>query len=448
MQQPTTDPAAARPTIASGVLRRALANAGLLLTGKGAAGLMQLATLALAARALGLEDFGLFSVMLAQIQLLVVLATFQSNQAVVRYGVEHLNSGDRTAFQKLIKFGTMLDMAAALAASVAAFLLAPFVAEQAGWDSSYVPAAQLLALLPLMNAISTPKGMLRLFGRFDLLARQVTATPLVRLVGTIVLAFAGGSLFQFAAVWIIAGAFGGLIAFALAWREARRQDLLTGMDLSLRGAARSNKGIWSFSIFSNLQSSFALLPAQMGTLIIGFALGPAAAGLMRVAQEIGTALAKPIELINQTVYPDVTRLVSASRWKRLRKLIARSGFSAFVVGALSTVLLFLAGETVIRLIFGSDYAGAVNVLLLISIATTIKVALFAAEPTLFALGMPARLLVTALLVDLVFVAVLLAAIPSLGILAAGLAYVASALTSLLVSYYWLATLLPRGKAAA
>ena len=60
---------------------------------------VQLATFAIAARALGISEFGYFSVMLAQIQLLITVATFQSNQAIVRYGVIHLGNDDRPAFQ-------------------------------------------------------------------------------------------------------------------------------------------------------------------------------------------------------------------------------------------------------------------------------------------------------------------------------------------------------------
>ena len=446
MPQSTTDGGQSRPAVASGVLRRALRNAGLLLGGKGAAGLMQLATLALAARALGLEQFGLFSVMLAQMQLLIALATFQSNQAIVRYGVLHLNASDARGFQGLVKFGTMLDLAAALLATAAGLLLAPWIAEIEGWDREYVAAAQALALLPLANAIATPKGMLRLFGRFDLLARQVTATPLARLVGAAALAATGASLLAFAILWVVAGAIGAAVVLLMGWGEAHRRDLLGGLDLSLKGAARRNAGIWRFSILSNLHSSFALLPAHIATLVVGFVLGPAAAGLTRVAQDIGTAVAKPIDLMNQAVYPDISRLSAAEGWARLKKLIVRSGATAAAAGLVLTVILYFTGEMLIRLIFGPEYDDAIWLLLLISLATTVKVSVFAAEPTLYALGRPSGPLVIALAVILVFAGSLFAALPALGLLAVGIAYVAAALATLLVSILWLSISLPRGDA--
>lgn len=439
--------AAERPVgstaVTSGVLRRALHNAGLLLGGKTASGIMQLATLALAARSLGLESFGLFSVILAQVQLLVALSTFQSNQGIVRYGVRHMNSGDRTAFQGLVKFGLLLDLCAALVAATAAFFIAPIIARNAGWGPDYVKAAQLLAILPLASAIATPKGLLRLFGRFDLLAQQVAVTPFARLIGVAVLSLTGGSLLAYSAVWLVSGFLGVAVALGLAWREARRQDQLSGLTFSLSGSVSANPGIWRFSILSNLQSSFALLPAQLSTLLVGLLLGAPAAGLVRVAQEIGTALAKPIDLINQTVYPDTARLVEAGAFARLRTLIARSGMTAVAIGAGTTVLLYFVGQQIIRLIFGPDYDSSFTLLILISIATALKVSLFAAEPALYALGRPGRLLVIAILANIVFVAVLFATVGEFGLLAAGAAHIAAAAVTAIASLIFLAAILPR-----
>ena len=293
------------------MLRRALRNAGLLLTGKAAAGLMQLATFAIAARSLGLTDFGNLSVMLAGIQLLIVLATFQSNQAIVRYGVLHLNSADRAAFQRMIKLGVLLDLVAAAAAVAAALLLAPIIAEQAGWTARQTDAWRLLALLPATIALATPKGLLRLFGRFDLLARHVTVTPLARLAGAMLLAMTGAGLMGWVVMWLLAGAAGLLVAFWLAIREARRRHLLGGMAFDFRGLRDGNPGMIRFAMLSNLHSSLVFLPGHLATFSVGMVLGPQSAGLMKVAQELGSGLAKPIDLINQAVYPDIARLSTA-----------------------------------------------------------------------------------------------------------------------------------------
>ena len=427
------------------MLRRALRNAGLLLTGKAAAGLMQLATFAIAARSLGLTDFGNLSVMLAGIQLLIVLATFQSNQAIVRYGVLHLNSGDRAAFQRMIKLGVLLDLVAAAAAVAAALLLAPIIAEQAGWTARQTDAWRLLALLPATIALATPKGLLRLFGRFDLLARHVTVTPLARLAGAMLLAMTGAGLMGWAVMWLIAGAAGLLVGFWLAVREARRRHLLGGMTFGFTGLRDGNAGMVRFALLSNLHSSLIFLPGHIATFSVGLVLGPQSAGLMKVAQELGSGLAKPIDLINQAVYPDIARLAAENAWRRVRKLVRKAGTTAAALSLLVTLVLLVAGRPVIRLIFGEAFEGAHALLVLISLATSLSVSVFAVDATLYAIGKPSRPLATAVVANLLFVGVMFAAFGPLGLLAPGAAWMTAGAATLVLSLVWMAVAVPRSR---
>jgi len=415
----------------------------MLLTGKAAAGLMQLATFAIAARSLGLTQFGNLSVMLAGMQLLIVLATFQSNQAIVRYGVLHLNSGDSGAFQKLVKLGMLLDLAAAAVASAAALLLAPLIAHQAGWTGAQTDYWRLLALLPLTIALATPKGMLRLFGRFDLLARHVTVTPLARLVGAVALAATGGGLFGWIVMWLVAGVVGVVVVFWFAFREAHRRALLGGFSFSARGLREGNPGLFSFVFLSNIHSSLVFLPGHIATFSVGLVLGPQSAGLMKVAQELGSGLAKPIDLINQTVYPDIARLAAEGAWTRVRKLVLRSGAVAAALSAVITLALLVAGQLVIRLVFGDEFEGAYGLLILISAATTLTVSVFAVDPTLYAVGKPSRPLMTAGASILVFVTVMFASFGPLGLLAPGAAWLAAGVTTIALALWWMATVVPR-----
>lgn len=442
------DPGAATGKVATGVLKRALRNAGVLLTGKAAAGLMQLATFAIAARTLGIGEFGHLSVLLAGMQLLITVATFQSNQAIVRYGVMHLRSEDRTAFQRLVKFTTLLDILAGLAAGIAALLLAPLIAGWAEWDQRELDAWRWLALLPLTLAVASPKGLLRLFGRFDLLSHVVTITPFLRLLGAALLALIGADLFGWVVMWIVAGFGGAAAGVAIGWGEARRRGLLAGMNGSLTGLREANPGILRFSLIANLHSSLVQMPGHVATFSVGMVLGAGAAGLMKVAQELGTALAKPIDLINQSVYPDIARLADSGEWRRLRRLVARTGAAAAAVSALTTLLLLVAGRGVIELVFGDGFGDAHLLLLLLSAATTVSVAVFSVDPAMYAIGKPSRPLITAVIADVLFVAILFGAFARLGIYAPGAAYVAAAVANLACALWWMATQIPRNRTDA
>lgn len=84
-----------RRWVSDGVMARVLRNAGLLLTGRVATGVLNLAILSIAARALGAQDFGLIVLVQTYVQTITAVATFQSWQAVIRYGALDLEKNDR-----------------------------------------------------------------------------------------------------------------------------------------------------------------------------------------------------------------------------------------------------------------------------------------------------------------------------------------------------------------
>jgi len=421
------------PEPRGGILRRALRNAGLLLSGKSASGVMQLATFALAARGLGVHDFGLFSVMIAQVMLLTGLAAFDTNQAIISYGVPHLNAGDREAFQALVKAGTLLDLGAATLAALATLIVAPILGQRFGWGGDLVLLAQVAAPLAFANAISTPKGMLRLFGRFDLLSTHAVVTPGLRLLFIATLAALGLPLGWYIGAWLVAGWGGAFVAFWFAWREARRRDLLDGLTSRLSGLSGRNPGVWRFSLIANLNSSVAMVPTQLSVLLVAWLIGPAAAGVFRIAREVGTGMMKPVDVIGQTLYPDLARLVASRNWPRLIRAAARAGGAATAAGLAVTLLIILAGEPLVAFIFGPEFVPAVPVLIFMGLATSIRVLAFAAEPIMYALGRPGVALAISLTSAALFVAIMIWRLPIDGLVGAGWAFLGMGIVAGLLS---------------
>lgn len=431
-----------------GILRRAARNAGLLLGGKTAAGVMQLCTFALAARGLGIQEFGIFSVVTAQVLLLTGLAQFDSNQAIIRYGVPHLNVGDRGAIQALFKAGTALDIGASAVAALATVIVAPLMAARLGWGPDLVRLAQWAAPLAFANAIATQRAMLRLFDRFDLLTGQAVVTPAARLVMIALLAGFGASLGWYIAAWIVAGWLGALVCSFLAWREAARRGLLIGITPSLKRLADANPGMWRFAIVSNLNSSVQLVPTQLAVMIVAWLLGPAAAGLFRIAREVGTGMMKPVDLMNQALYPDLARLIAARSWARLRRAAVRAGLAAGAAGAVVTVLIWLAGPAILGAVFGAPFAAAAPVLIAVGMGTTLRVLAFPADPIMYALGRPSVPLAVTVVSASLFVALLLWRLPIDGLAGARWAFVGMGGLAALCSALAAVRMLRRERAAA
>jgi O-antigen/teichoic acid export membrane protein len=104
-----------------------------------------------------------------------------------------------------------------------------------------------------------------------------------------------------------------------------------------------------------------------------------------------------------------------------------------VAGAAVTIIIAIAGRPLIELLFGSEFGDASSLLLLLAIATMIRVLAFAADPVLYALNKPQAALSISIATTLLFLIVLLWRIPSDGLMATGIAYLAMSSAATLLS---------------
>ncbi len=381
-------PRTVRHWFSDGILRRTFKNAGMLLTGRATNGLLSLATLSLMAHSLGIEQFGIIVLVQTYVLVLIAFATFQSWQAVIRYGAICLERKDIPAFQSLIKFTCILDVVGVLFGFALGYILAPIVGPYVDWTPEVIRYAQLYSFLILFTMIATPMGIMRLCDRFDLLAWQTVLTPFLRLVGVGACALVDAPFYAYLGAWFVAGAAGGTLLVYLGWREAFRQGFLKDMTWSLKGITKDHPGLWKFSIISTLHASVQMIPAQMSTFIVGWVAGPAPAGLFKVGRDVATALSKPAELLNQSIYPEFARLGSKGSWHDFARLILRGGAMG---GGAAVFLLLVAlafGTPFLTLFFGAEFAGAYWPLVLLIASAGLTICGFPMDPALFAMGRP------------------------------------------------------------
>ncbi|MBL8644670.1 MAG: lipopolysaccharide biosynthesis protein [Rhodospirillaceae bacterium] len=412
-----------------GVLRRIFKNASLLLSGRAANGLLSLGTLSLMAHGLGAGNFGL--VILVQTYVLVItgLATFQSWQALIRYGAIVLKNNDIAGFQNLLKFTAMLDLCGVIVGVLVGYFGAPIVGPYVQWDAEVIEYAQIYSFLILFTVIATPTGLLRLFDRFDLLTAQASITPLLRLIGVAIVAVVfDAPIWAYLLAWFVAGVVGGLSLIVLGWREVAKRGLLQGMTWSLRGVTQGHDSIWRFSIISNFHSSLLLVTGHMATFLIGFAGGPTEAGLYKIGKDVATTLTKPAELLNQSIYPEFAKLGSQGSWAEFPRLILRGGALGGGAGVVLLAIALLFGQAFLTVAFGDEFVAAYAVLVLLVAAATLTVSGFSMDPALFAMGRPGiPLQVNAVSVFGIFLPLIYLLGKTYGATGAGLAALASSI---------------------
>jgi len=330
-----------------------------LLRGRGLAAVLTLGATALAARALTPSDFGLVVLVHSYLLVMQGVAKLKTFDAVIQYGVPVQDEGNFARLAQLLRLTTMLDATASVMGAVLGGALVFLVGPYLEWTASTMHLAALYSLLLLGGFSGTASGILRLYDRFDLLSWERVLGPLIRVIGVGWAWWYGADgiepfLWSYGVSWLAQH----LFLILAGWREIRRH--LPGQPLKgdvWRRHTERFPGIWKFLNVVYWQSNLDLVPKQISVLAAGFFLGPAMAGMFRIALQFSRVLAVPALLLRQVLLPDLARL-----WHRKDRDFVPVLKSALLTGGgiglvVLVTALFLA-EPLLVLVAGSAYRDA------------------------------------------------------------------------------------------
>ncbi|MEZ5654894.1 MAG: lipopolysaccharide biosynthesis protein [Sphingobium sp.] len=415
-------------TSAHGAVRRIFGGMGWVVGGKAGAGIISLATLAIAARALGPHDFGVLALMHGYVTAVAGIVSFPAWQAVVRYGAEADRDGARHRLARLLRFGTKLELSGGLAAIITAMICAPYVGPHLGWPPDALAFAIPYSLAVLGAVRSTPAGYLQLIGRFDLIGFHNMVQPAVRLSGAVLALLCSWGLKGFLAAWLLAAIAEFAMLWALGWWFARQRLGAALHNPQTGDAGADNPGIWRFLFASNADVTLSELAGRIAPLMVGWVLGPAMAGLFAVAQRITVIIAQPAQILGNTSYAELARLVAAGHGGApLRRTLAKvTGIALFAaLPVVGIVALFPA--TIVSFVAGPGFAGAAGLTIMLVIARAIMLIGPPCSSALSALGHPALSMSANLFASLVFLVPLPWLLGHFGLMGSGIQALGQAL---------------------
>ena len=362
---------------------RILANTGWLLGGKGVGAVLSLAYLAIVTRTLGVAAFGRFALVLSAASVIQTLVSFDSWQIVVRYGQPHLASGDGDALNRVLRFCILIDLGSAMAGGlIAAFIILAFgplmeLSAGMGWQT------WIFCMVMMITIRSSPTGVLRLFDRFDSGAFAETMIPVGRMIGA-------------GLAWVLMP---GITGFLIAWGAAELLCAISYWWLALRvggkrlgswragralDARGENPGIVGFLTATNLQTTLSSVGQQVAVLVVGLFVGPAGAGLYRLANQLANSLTKISSLLSRSIFVELSRTHSSHGHEALGTLFRRTSRLALVAGAVIIALILTIGHPLLGLIAGKAFLPAYPLLLLLGIAACIDLVGVSYRPLLMA----------------------------------------------------------------
>ena len=408
------------------MVRRVLKNFGVVIRGRGIAAVFSVGATGLMANALPATEFGLVILVHTYVMVVRGLLNFRTFEAIVRFGIPLSDAGDDRGLRSLLRSTMMIDLSAALLAMIGGMAAAPLAGHFLQWNSDMVVWAVIYCLVILSTANGTPNGILRIYDRFDALGVQFTVGPALRflMVSAAWAMEAPMQIFLFA--WGSAFAAGHLYMFVRGMRELKLQmgaTLWSGF--RWQEIRERHVEFWKFIGVVYWQTNIDLLPKHVSTLMAGALLGPAAAGLFRLAREFSTVLTQPAVTLREVMFPDLTRSFHADDagfqtvpWKTA----VFAGAAGFVIVVLS---LFISRP--LLGVVGEEYVAAAPLVSLMLLAATFELAGASLRAAAYAMGRAASILRIHVIGILTYVTMFLALTPIIGLIGPGLAGIMSAL---------------------
>ncbi len=412
--------------IVPGLGRRTAGNAVLNLLPFGLGFLLNLVVVAFVVRRIGVADFGLFG-LFSTLLTPLTLANLGFGEATVKYVAEHTHHGDFVGAARYVRTTLALNLAVGVVGALLLVLAGPPLAV---WLFHVPPegragAATVLRWLALAWLGNQTGAVFLAVGpamqRYRLVAMGQALSFTLGASATIGLVAAGYGLVGYAAGTAIGSLIAALIWFGIARYLLPGEHLAPGID---RAAWRDSIGFGSWQALAQLGG---MVSAQSEKLLLGFLVGPAAAGLYQIAQVLAQRIYSSVFKMSEVLFPLFSTMTRDSRERQAEVLLRTSWLLTTLSVAVLVPLVPLAAPVLQVWIGGTVATEGATILRLLAIAGVLGCATNASFFMLLGMGNTRWTAGLALATGTVTVGVAALAIPILGVAGAGVAAIAAML---------------------
>ncbi len=372
----------------------------------------------LAARLLGLEQFGILTGAIMPLASNINrFVSFRMSEVVVRYCGNLLADGKRDQAAAAVKAAALTETVSTLLAYGLLALLTPWASVAFAKDPATAPLFLLYGLVLLANLMyETSLGLMQSGKRFDRIA-------LVNLGQSVITAsliawayFTHGGVIDVLRAYLLGKSFAGVMMMALGWRQAGKV-LGPGWWRTPFSALPAPLSLLRFAVSTNLQGTVNLFARDSETILISWLRSPAEAGYFKIALSVINLVVLPIDPFITPTYAEITRSIAERQLAATRRLLKRISMLAASWVGLAIVGLALTGWWLIPLVYKPEYAPAYPALLILLAGYGMAGIFQWNRPLLLALGHPGYPLRVSAAVGVVKTALTFALVPLLGYLA-------------------------------
>jgi O-antigen/teichoic acid export membrane protein len=338
------------------VLRRVVKNSSYLFSSNTISIPLAAAQSILAARTLGVAEFGTLGVITLYATNVNRLLSFRMGEPVVKYMGQFVAQGKREPAAAVVKAAAITEAVTSLFTYLLLFLLAPLIARYFVRDMSAVRLIDFYGLMLVANLIpETSTGILQVGRHFrsqaliNLLQNIVTCSLLVWAF------FSHGGLWPVLLAYFIGKIIYGVGMTGYAFYQIGKMLGWDWWKVPFKYLPEG-RGFWKFAISTNLSGTINLLTRDSEELWVALLLNTTAAGYYKTAKAVMNLMLMPITPFISTTYPELNHTIAQRAWDKLRSLLKRLTWMSFVWNGLVIVILAIFGAWLIPLAFGPNYS--------------------------------------------------------------------------------------------
>ncbi len=345
-------------------------NASWLFSGGVATSIFAAAEPVLIARFLGVEQFGLFSLIIAYVAIVNGLIDLKSFHAVIRYVGQSRELGEKDKVLSFIKVFYVLDFLVGVVALAVCLLLAGvandlFIHSENAFKFTLIYSSSVLVSSINQNS----EAILKIFDRFKTIAFIRTSRTGLRVALVAGCLLAGFGIEEILVCYVIAAFVFFLMLQITVFQVLKQSGFKRWTTAKVENLGATIKEIRPFVLTSTftgfLNNAFS---KQIPVLILGYFTSKEAVGLYRVAtifSGIGVRLRKPVE---DTIYPALVAAQSRGSKEAFSEIVSYSTKNLLKVFLPVGLIFFLFADKIIIIFFGSAYEPAALALQLIVIS--------------------------------------------------------------------------------
>lgn len=376
------------------------------------------------ARVLGLELFGLLTLVVAYVRIVNSLLDFRVWESVVKYVGEFIEKNEVDRALSMIKFSYIVDAATGLIAFLVSILLAHiandiFIKSPDGFELVFIFSFSLI----IATVNSTSGALFRVFDRFKTIAFLKLLSSIFKLGSVLLVLYLGYGIKGVLFAYVAASFFDFLLSQIAVHKMLKERGLDSWLWARVGLLSDRMREIAWFLVNTSFNATLMIAnEGKIAVLLLGYFFGGSAAGLYRVARSVIKVVGRITDPLHEAIFPKLVSFSTLNLHERLVEMIKFSVKSLlkFIVPVLIVVLLFT--EQLIGLIFGGQYLASANTMRILAVAVLFTGSTFWLTPLLLAIGRPGLRTMISTFKILTYVAFLLVLVPRYSYLGAGIAY--------------------------